>query len=99
MIHGEKDAYIGPEIAQDLFRRGKAYKELWLVPEAKHNGCREADPAGIHRSDAELSRTVCAAAPVAGPTRRFRTAALPVSLADGFSSAELSSEVASPVAG
>lgn len=41
MIHGEKDAYIGPDIARTLFAEGGDPKELWLVPGAKHNRCRE----------------------------------------------------------
>jgi pimeloyl-ACP methyl ester carboxylesterase len=45
MIHGEKDAYIGPEIALELFDRADDPKEAWIVPGAKHNRCREADPA------------------------------------------------------
>lgn len=45
-IHGEKDAYIGVEIARDLFDHGRSPKEFWVVPEAKHNRCREADPEG-----------------------------------------------------
>jgi pimeloyl-ACP methyl ester carboxylesterase len=44
MIHGEKDAYIGPEIAQKLFDRAKNPKESWIVPGAKHNRCRELEP-------------------------------------------------------
>ncbi len=44
MIHGERDAYIGPEIAQALFAEGGEPKELWLVKEAKHNRCRECQP-------------------------------------------------------
>jgi hypothetical protein len=44
MIHGEKDAYIGPEIAQALFDHGRDPKEMWLVPGAKHNRCRECQP-------------------------------------------------------
>jgi uncharacterized protein len=99
MIHGEKDAYIGPEIAQDLYRRGRAFKELWLVPEAKHNGCREADPEGyIARTLSFLERFAPRRPWLAQPAVSGH-AALPVSLADEFSSAELSSEVASPVAG
>jgi alpha-beta hydrolase superfamily lysophospholipase len=43
MIHGAKDAYIGPEIAQALFARAREPKELWIVPGAKHNRCREVD--------------------------------------------------------
>jgi pimeloyl-ACP methyl ester carboxylesterase len=45
MIHGERDGYIGPEIARGLFEFGKNPRELWLVPEAGHNACRESDPA------------------------------------------------------
>ena len=41
MIHGGRDAYIGPEIARACSNHGKNPKELWLVPEAKHNRCRE----------------------------------------------------------
>jgi pimeloyl-ACP methyl ester carboxylesterase len=41
MIHGEKDAYIGPDIARALFAEGGDPKELWIVPGAKHNRCRE----------------------------------------------------------
>jgi pimeloyl-ACP methyl ester carboxylesterase len=44
MIHGAKDAYIGPEIAQALFAQAREPKELWIVSGAKHNRCREVDP-------------------------------------------------------
>jgi len=44
MIHGERDTYIGPEIARALFDCGQGPKEFWLVPEAKHNRCREREP-------------------------------------------------------
>ena len=46
MIHGERDAYIGTDIARDLFNRAGEPKQLWLVPGAKHNRCREVDPDG-----------------------------------------------------
>jgi pimeloyl-ACP methyl ester carboxylesterase len=46
MIHGAKDAYIGPEIAQRLWDEAGQPKELWIVPGAKHNRCREVDPVG-----------------------------------------------------
>jgi pimeloyl-ACP methyl ester carboxylesterase len=49
MIHGQRDTYIGPEIAKALYSCGKNPKELWLVPDAKHNRCRETDP-GNYRS-------------------------------------------------
>jgi pimeloyl-ACP methyl ester carboxylesterase len=44
MIHGAKDAYIGPELARALFSEAREPKELWVVPNAKHNRCREVDP-------------------------------------------------------
>ena len=44
MIHGGKDAYIGPDIARGLFAEAREPKEFWLVPKAKHNRCREVDP-------------------------------------------------------
>jgi pimeloyl-ACP methyl ester carboxylesterase len=37
MIHGEKDNYIRPEMAQTLFACARQPKELWLVDKAKHN--------------------------------------------------------------
>ncbi len=44
MIHGEKDAYIGTNIARCLFENARNPKEMWLVPKAKHNRCREIAP-------------------------------------------------------
>jgi len=43
-IHGQKDAYIGIAIAEKLFERAGEPKELCVVPQAKHNRCREKDP-------------------------------------------------------
>ncbi len=37
MIHGSSDTYITPALAQSLFARARAPKELWLVEGAKHN--------------------------------------------------------------
>jgi pimeloyl-ACP methyl ester carboxylesterase len=45
MIHGERDAYISPNIARRLFARARSPKESWIVPGAKHNRCQEVDPA------------------------------------------------------
>lgn len=44
MIHGLKDAYIVPKIAEDLFSRARHPKLSWFVPKAKHNRCRESAP-------------------------------------------------------
>ena len=65
MIHGESDSYISPEIAQGLFDRGKKFKELWLVSDAKHNRCRETDPEGYATRVVQLPRAVCASPSVA----------------------------------
>lgn len=37
MIHGGADTYIKPDMARALFDMARPPKELWLVPEAKHN--------------------------------------------------------------
>jgi pimeloyl-ACP methyl ester carboxylesterase len=37
MIHGEADSYIKMEMARALFRRIAGPKELWAVPNARHN--------------------------------------------------------------
>jgi len=44
MIHGEKDTYIGQKIVRTLFAEASEPKELWIVPKAKHNRCREVAP-------------------------------------------------------
>jgi pimeloyl-ACP methyl ester carboxylesterase len=99
MIHGERDSYIGPEIARNLFRRGKAFKELWLVPDAKHNGCREADPQGyIARTLSFLERFAPRRPWVAQPLATA-LGGPHVALADEFSPANLPNEVASPLVG
>jgi hypothetical protein len=49
MIHGEKDSYIGPDIARALLAVAGEPKELWIVSKAKHNRCREV--AGEAYSD------------------------------------------------
>ena len=43
-IHGQKDAYIGVGIAEKFFSQASEPKELWIVPQAKHNRCREKAP-------------------------------------------------------
>ena len=37
MIHGGADSYIKPVMARALFRYARRPKELWVVPDAKHN--------------------------------------------------------------
>ncbi len=43
-IHGQRDTYINPEVVEEVVALGNGPRELWLVPEAKHNRCREREP-------------------------------------------------------
>jgi fermentation-respiration switch protein FrsA (DUF1100 family) len=45
-IHGADDSYVPPQVVKDLVRQAgkKAPISLWLVPDAKHNRCREVAP-------------------------------------------------------
>jgi pimeloyl-ACP methyl ester carboxylesterase len=73
LIHGERDAYIGPEIAREFFEFAREPKEMWIVPEAKHNRCRECAP------EAYMARLVDFLARFA-PRRPIRSSAsLPLS--------------------
>ncbi|MCI0740123.1 MAG: alpha/beta hydrolase [Gemmataceae bacterium] len=53
MIHGAQDNYIRPEMAQELFEMALEPKELWLVPNAKHN-------QAIHQAGDEYKQRVLA---------------------------------------
>ncbi len=44
MIHGAKDSYIPPRIAEQLHALARCPKELWLVPRARHNQCHRTEP-------------------------------------------------------
>jgi fermentation-respiration switch protein FrsA (DUF1100 family) len=44
LIHGERDVYISPEIARDLYSHAGDGKQAWFVPKAKHNRAREMSP-------------------------------------------------------
>ncbi|MGZ3389640.1 MAG: alpha/beta hydrolase [Isosphaeraceae bacterium] len=69
LIHGERDAYISPEIARSLYDHAREPKEIWLVPAAKHNRCRECEPEAYAARITEFlgqhapRRPVTAAAP------------------------------------
>ncbi len=52
MIHGERDGYIGPDIARSLYAEAGEPREFWLVPGAKHNLCLKVDPEA-YRSQVE----------------------------------------------
>jgi uncharacterized protein len=88
MIHGEKDAYIGPEIAKALFAEAHEPKELWIVPGAKHNRCREVEAEAYDdRVGAFFERSApqCAPKPVVqsapARTRELATPSAPPSTA------------------
>ena len=49
MIHGQRDNYIGPEIARTLFNSAREPKSFWIVDGAKHNRCREVRPDEYRR--------------------------------------------------
>jgi pimeloyl-ACP methyl ester carboxylesterase len=50
-IHGSDDSYVPTEVVEALVRRAgrSASTQLWLVPEAKHNRCREVAPDEYRR--------------------------------------------------
>ena len=68
MIHGDKDNYIGPDIARALFALARDPKELWVVPKAKHNRCREVDPAGYRERITSFLRKFAPRRPPSPPT-------------------------------
>ena len=55
-IHGARDVYIGPQIAQAFFERGGDPKRFWLVPKAKHNRCLESAEAEYRERVAQFIR-------------------------------------------
>lgn len=82
MIHGARDVYIGPEIAQALFAYGDGPKEFWLVPDAKHNRCRQADPEAYAERVLAFLAAYAPRRPLARPAIAVsRTAAASVTLA------------------
>jgi pimeloyl-ACP methyl ester carboxylesterase len=48
-VHGGRDVYIGPDIADEFFAWAREPKEQWMVPAAKHNRCREIAPEAYAR--------------------------------------------------
>ena len=67
MIHGEGDTYIKPEMAKTLFERARGPKDLWLVPNAKHNQALTIAETDYHRRVVEFfDRHLVPAAPDQG---------------------------------
>jgi pimeloyl-ACP methyl ester carboxylesterase len=75
MIHGEKDAYIGPSIARRLFAEAREPKECWIVPKAKHNRCRELEPKAYAERIAAFFRQYAPRRPIEAEVRTPRDAA------------------------
>ena len=44
MIHGKKDNYINPKQAERIYARVRGPKEIWLVPQARHNESVVVEP-------------------------------------------------------
>jgi pimeloyl-ACP methyl ester carboxylesterase len=54
MIHGGGDTYIKVDMAKALFEYAKPPKELWIVPEAKHNQAPVVAPEEYRRRVVEF---------------------------------------------
>jgi len=72
MIHGECDTYIKTEMARSLLARAGGPKELWVVPEARHNQALHVAGEGYTRRvlaffDRHLAADTRAPAITAGP--------------------------------
>jgi pimeloyl-ACP methyl ester carboxylesterase len=57
LIAGERDNYVPPEISQRLQACIGDSAEVWIVPQAKHNRAREAEPAEYDRRLVEFFST------------------------------------------
>jgi pimeloyl-ACP methyl ester carboxylesterase len=100
MIHGEADAYIGPEIARGLFEYGRDPKELWLVPKAKHNRCRETDPQAYASRLGDFLERFAPRRPLTVAARAASSErALSATYSHELVPAELARGVASPISG
>lgn len=104
MIHGGRDTYIGPEIARALFAKGNGPKELWMVPGAKHNRCRECDPEAyadhlLDFLDRFAPRRPLPKAPKATPLVIAAHAQVSSEFDSELATAELRSEVVTPIPG
>lgn len=105
MIHGQRDTYISPAVVEEMFGRGNGPKEMWLVPDAKHNRCREREPEAYSARlldfiDRYAPRRPITESPVVSPAPALASAAemdLAVAFDDEIPSPESASEVAAPL--
>jgi pimeloyl-ACP methyl ester carboxylesterase len=59
MISGERDTYVFPEVTRHLHARtGQDDSTVWIVPDAKHNMSRQADPIEYDRRLVEFFSTL-----------------------------------------
>jgi pimeloyl-ACP methyl ester carboxylesterase len=98
MIHGERDAYVGPEIARALFECGQGPKELWIVPDAKHNRCREREPEAYAARILDFLDRYGPRRPITfAPHLEVEQEDVSPEFADSLAPAELVRQVAAPV--
>jgi len=102
-IHGEKDTYIGPGIAKDLFDRAKEPKDLWIVAGAKHNGCQKKEPEAYaarlldfadRYAPRRLVTTPAAAEPAVAESNPARSIPIAHNLISGVDAGEVNGQVA-----
>ncbi len=96
-IHGQKDAYIGVDIARGLFGRAGEPKELWIVEGAKHNRCREKDTTAYVARVADFIQRDAPRRPPANPPEVL-VEAEPLT-AVSFADVSVSRDLGVPVAG
>jgi pimeloyl-ACP methyl ester carboxylesterase len=100
MIHGLRDTYIGPDIAQALFAHGKSPKQLWLVPDAKHNRCRETDPENYAARLLAFFEKFAPRRPLAAATEAVsRHTAITSDYGHALAPSSLARELVTPVSG
>ena len=102
MIHGARDTYISPTIAERLFRLGNGPKVLWLVPDAKHNRCREREPEAYAARLLDFIDHFAPRRPVMTPMKSVPSlVAAHADLTDGYSSelnvSKLAAGVVTPI--
>jgi pimeloyl-ACP methyl ester carboxylesterase len=73
MIHGEKDTYIKPAIARELFDRAAEPKEFWLVDDARHNQALHVAGAHYRRRVLDFFSRYLADEKLASPQLRLVT--------------------------
>jgi pimeloyl-ACP methyl ester carboxylesterase len=98
MIHGQRDTYVTLDVARGLFECGNGPKELWLVPDAKHNRCRECDPAAYAARLVGFLERFAPRPPVAAaPALESSGGEISSAIVPDLGTPELAGEVATPL--